>query len=254
MAEILRANADGSKQAAGERAFAAMAEEKIGAAGGAKIAGKNILRAQARDQELRAIGFAKIEVNILWRGLVAGGLHVEPLERIGLFAGAGFVEIVRGISELRGELGDEVGGDFVAAGTDGRADSGEQMSGVAGEFELHAANGFLRDAGECAAPAGVDGGYGSFLGIYEENGHAIGCLDAEEDARPIRGGGIAFTGFRAWLGEEVNHIGVNLLEWSELKFVGTEGGLKPAAIFEDGFAGVPFHEAEIENFFGFELA
>jgi hypothetical protein len=30
--------------------------------------------------------------------------------------------------------------------------------------------------------------------------------------------------------------------------------LKEAAIFEDVFAGVPFHEAKIEDFFGFEGA
>ena len=35
---------------------------------------------------------------------------------------------------------------------------------------------------------------------------------------------------------------------------GAEGGLKEAAIFEDVFAGVPFHETEIEDFFGFEGA
>ena len=116
--ETLEANADGGKQAAGEGAFAAVAEEQIGVAGGAEIAGENILRPQAGSEELRAIGFAQIQVNILRRRLVARRLHIEPLEGIGLFAGARLVEIVRGIGELRGEPGDEVGSDFVAARTD----------------------------------------------------------------------------------------------------------------------------------------
>lgn len=197
MAEILAANADDGKQSAGERALAAMAEEEIGVAGRAKIVGENILRAQTGGQELRAVGLAKIEVNIFRRGLVAGGTHVEPLERIGLFAGARLIEIVGGIGELRGEFGDEVCGNFVAAGTDGRADGGEQMRGLAAEFQLHAADGFLRDAGEGAAPSGMDRGDGALFGIDEENGHAIGGLDGEENAGLLGGGGIPFTGFGA---------------------------------------------------------
>ena len=116
--ETLEANADGGKQAAGEGAFAAVTEEKIGVAGGAEIAGENILRPQASGEELRAIGFTQIQVNIFRRRLVAGRLHIEPLEGIGFFAGAGFIEIGGGIGELRGEPGDEVRGDFVAARTD----------------------------------------------------------------------------------------------------------------------------------------
>ena len=95
-------------------------------AGGAEVADEDIFREQAGGQELRAIGFAKIEMNVFRRRLVAGGLHIEPLERIGFFAGAGFIEIVRGIGKLRGEFGDEVGGNFVAAGADGRTDCGEE--------------------------------------------------------------------------------------------------------------------------------
>ena len=73
---------------------------------------------------MRAIGFAKIEMDVLWRRLVAGRLHVEPLEWIGLFARAGLVEIVSGVGKLGGEYGDEAGGDFVAAGADRGADCG----------------------------------------------------------------------------------------------------------------------------------
>ena len=96
---------------------------------------------------------------------MAGRFHVEPLERIGLFAGARFVEIFDGISELRGEFGDEVGGHFVATGPDGRTDRGEEIRRLAAKFELHSADGFLGDAGEGAAPTGVNGGYGLIFWI-----------------------------------------------------------------------------------------
>jgi len=76
---------------------------------------------------LGAIGFGEIEVNVFGRGLVAGGHHVEPLKRIGLFAGAGLVEIIGGIGELGCELNDELGADFVAAWANAGADSGEKV-------------------------------------------------------------------------------------------------------------------------------
>jgi len=39
------------------------------------------------------------------------------------------------------------------------------------------------------------------------------------------------------------------LSGNQFEIGGAEGGLKQAAIFEDVFAGVPFHEAEVQNFF-----
>jgi len=113
--------ADNGEKAAGERAFAAVTEEEIGVAGGTEVAHIDIFGEQAGGEELRAIRFAEIEVDIFRRRLVAGRLHVEPLQRIGLFAGAGFIEIAGGIGKLGGEFGDEVGGDFIATGADGGA-------------------------------------------------------------------------------------------------------------------------------------
>ena len=142
-----------------------MAEEQAGVAGGAEVADVDVFREKAGDRELRTVCLAKIEMDVFWGRLVAGGLHVEPLERIGFFTGAGFIEVVGGIGELRGKFGDEVGGHFVAAGPDGRTDRREEIRRLAAKFELHSANGFLSDAGERAAPTGVNGGYGSFFWI-----------------------------------------------------------------------------------------
>jgi len=56
---------------------------------------------------------------------VAGRHHVEPLQRIGFFAGAGLVKVMGGVGELGSELGDEVGADFVTARADAGADGGK---------------------------------------------------------------------------------------------------------------------------------
>jgi len=223
-------------------------------AGGAEIAYVDIFCEKACGNELGAIGFAKVEMDVFRGRLVAGRLHVEPLERIGLFAGAGLVEVVCGIGELRGEFGDEVGGDFVAAGADRGADGSQKIGGLAAEFELHAADGFLGDTRESAAPAGVDGGNGSFFRIDEKNRHAIGGLDGEEQAGSVCGRSVAFASIGWGFRENANHVRVNLLQRNEVEIVGTERGLKATAVFEHVFAGVPFHEAEIEHFFGFERA
>jgi hypothetical protein len=99
-------------------------EEQVGVAGGAEVAHMDISCEKACGHELRVIGFAKIEMDVFRGRLVAGRFHVEPLERIGLFARTGLIEIVSRIGELSGEFGDEVGGDFVAA----RADRGANRS------------------------------------------------------------------------------------------------------------------------------
>jgi len=231
-----------------------VAEEQTGVAIGAEIADEDIFGGEAGGNELRAIGFAKIEVDIFRGRLVAGRLHVEPLEGIRLFTGARLVEIVGSVGELRGEFGDEVGSDFVTAWTNRRADGGQKISGLAAEFELHAADGFLGDAGERTAPAGVDGGNRSLFWIDEEYRDAIGGLDGKEKAGMIRGGGVALAKVGRQLGKNANHVRMDLLEQDQFETGGAEGGLKQAAIFEDVFAGVPFHEAEVKNFFGFERA
>jgi len=103
----------------------AVAEEERGMAGGAEAGREDIFFAEAGGEELGAIGFGEIEADVFGWRLVAGGHHVEPLERIGFFAGARLVEEIGGVGKLGCELNDEFGADFVAAGADGRADGGE---------------------------------------------------------------------------------------------------------------------------------
>ena len=223
-------------------------------AGGAEVAYVDILGTEAGGFELGTIGFAEIEVNVFGRRLVTRWLHIEPLEGIGFFAGAGLVEISGGIGELGREFDNKIGSDFIAAWADGRTDGSEKMRRVAAKFELHAANGFLGDAGERAAPASVNGGNGAFLGIDDQDRDAIGGLYGEEKAGAIGSGGVSSAGIHGLLMENADDVRVNLLERDEIEFAGAEGGLQLAAIFQNVFARVPFHEAEVENFFAVEGA
>jgi len=174
---------------------------------------------------LRAVGFGKIQVNIARRGLVARRRHVEPLQRIGFVAGARFIEIFGGIGELRGELGDEFGADFVAAGADGRAESGEEIGRLAAKFEAHSAHGLFGYTGECALPTRMNGGDGAFPRINQKDWNAICGLHAKEQAGVICGGGITLACVGGRGGEKVNRVGMDLLEWCERESFGVQGGL-----------------------------
>lgn len=126
----------------------------------------------------------------------------------------------------------------------------QEVGGVGGEVHLHLADGFNGDAGQGAAPAGVDGGYGAFFGVDEENGDAVGGLDGKEEAGAVGDGGVTSAGLVGNGVEEVDDVGVDLFEGEELEITRAEGGLEAAAVFEDVFAGVPVGEAEVEDFFG----
>ncbi len=222
-------------------------------AGGAEAGGKDVAFAKAGGEELGAICFGEIEVNVFGRGLMARRHHVEPLKRIGFFAGAGFVEIVGGVGELGRELNDEFCADFVTAGTDGWADGSKEIGRIRMETGVEFADGFFEDAGEGAAPSGVDGGDGAFFGIDEKDGDAVGGLHAEEEAWSVGERGVAFAGF-FWSGSErPDDCGVDLFEDDERKFWDAEGGLEFFAIFDDVFASVPFGQAEVEDALAIEM-
>jgi len=174
------AEADDGEEAAGKRAFFAITEEQIAAAGGAEIAEENVLAAKAGFEKLGAVGFAKIEEDAFGRRLVAGRLHVEPLKRVRLVTGAKFVEPFRSVGKLRMEGGSDFGADFVATAADRGTDCGEKVRGPGAKFHLHTANGFGDDALKGATPSRVNGGDRAGRGIDEKNGNAVGGLHAEE--------------------------------------------------------------------------
>ena len=239
------AEADDGEEATGLGALFAVAEEEVRAAGRAEVADEDVLGAEAGGGELGAIGFFQVEEDVFGRGLVAWGHHVEPLDGIGFVAGAEFVEPFGGVGELGVELDGDFGTDFVTAAADGRADGGEEIGGFGFEVHLHLADGFDGDAGEGAAPSGVNGGYGAVFGVDEEDGDAVGSLDTEEEAGAVGGGGVSLAGLVGGRVEEMDDVGMDLLEGDELEVAGTECGLEAAAVFEDVVASVPIREAEI---------
>ena len=79
-------------------------------------------------------------------------------------------------------------------------------------MHLHLADSFDDDALKGAAPTGMNGGDGALFRIDEENGNAVGGLDAEEKAGTVRGGGIAVARFGRRGVEKVDDVGMDLLE------------------------------------------
>ena len=75
-------------------------------------------------------------------------------------------------------------------------------------------------------------------------------MHAEEEARAVGDGSVALAGFRGWGVEKMDGIGMDLFQRDELEIRCAEGGLETAAVFKDVFFGVPFGEAQIENFLG----
>ena len=54
--------------------------------------------------------------------------HIEPLERVRFFAGERLIEIFGAVGELRGEFGDQIRANFVAARANGRAEGRKDVA------------------------------------------------------------------------------------------------------------------------------
>ena len=235
-------------------AFLAVAEKKVASAGGAQVADEDVCGTEASTKELSTISFAEVEEDVLGRGLVAGGHHVQPLDGIGLVASAKFVEPFGGFGELGLKLGGNFGADFIAAATNGGADGGEEVSRFGFELHLHLPDGFDDDPLERASPAGMNGGDRALFWIDEENGDAVGGLDAQKEAGAFGDGGVALARFGGHGVEKMDDIGMDLFQGDKFAIGCVEGGLEAAAVFEDIFFSVPVGVAKIENFFAALIA
>src|SRR2546425_449289 len=204
------AEADDGHEVAGARTFFAIAEEKVSVAGRAKIADENIFLSDARFQKLPAIGLSQVEKNIFRRGLVSRRRHAEPLQWIGRISRAQFIKPLCGIRELRREGGRAFGAAFVATTANRRAESGDKVCGARAKLHLHAANRFLRDSSQRAAPAGVNGSHGVATRIDEKNRHAIGGLHAEKQTGTIRCRCVTATDFCRRFVEEAYYVRMKL--------------------------------------------
>ncbi len=113
-----------------------------------------------------------------------------------------FGEEFGGVVELGVELVADFGSDGEAAGTDGRADGGDEVFWLGAEVAAEGIDAVLDDAGEGAAPAGVEGGDGVGAGVGEEDGDAVGGEDAEEEVGVAGREGVAVEEGFAIGGEE----------------------------------------------------
>lgn len=62
-------------------------------------------------------------------------------------------------------------------------------------MRVELADGFFSDAGEGAAPTGVDGGDGALFRVNQENGNAVGGLHGEEQAGRFCERSVTLAGF-----------------------------------------------------------
>jgi len=214
-------------------AFLAVAEKKVASAGGAQVADEDVCGTEASTKELSTISFAEVEEDVLGRGLVAGGHHVQPLDGIGLVASAKFVEPFGGFGELGLKLGGNFGADFIAAATNGGADGGEEVSRLGFELHLHLADGFDDDPLERASPAGMNSGDRALFWIDDENGDAVGGLHAQKEAGAFGDGGVALARFGGRGVEKMDDIGMDLFQGDKFEIGCVEGGLEAAAVFAD---------------------
>jgi hypothetical protein len=185
---------------------------------------------------------------------VAGRPHIEPLQGIGLIAGARFVEVFRGIGKLGRELRDQLGTNFIAARADRWTDCGQQVRRATGEFPLHGTDGFLRDAGESAAPSRVNCSDRALPWIDKKNRDAIGGLNGQQKTRERSGRGIADRSRIRGGVENLNGVRVNLLESDQGERFAADTILKCGAVFSYVFASVPIGKTQIQNILAIQRA
>ena len=145
-----------------------------------EFADKNVLRAQTGFEELGAIGLAQVEQHVFRRRLVSRRHHIQPLDGIGLIAGAKLVEPLVRFGELRLKLDGYFRTDFVATAANRGPDGRDQVPGLGAELHLHPADGFHNDALERAAPSCMHSRNGALFRIHYKNRDTIRSLHAKQ--------------------------------------------------------------------------
>lgn len=175
--------------------------------------------------------------------------HGEPRKRVGIFAGSERVEraVEPGfrLRELRGELLDNVGADFVTALAYARADGDENLHRARRKFHLHATKHLCGDARERAAPSSMNSGHGAMTRVDEEDGNAVGGLNGKEQSGRGRSDGIALRRVGGRFGNDMRDVGMNLAQSDERRFCAVKRGQETTAIFVDAVAAVPIGVTEV---------
>jgi len=255
---IFLAEADEGHHSPGVAAFAAVAEEQIGAASGTKFAHRNTFGQDACFDQNGAIRREQIQVYARSRRLVPRRSHGKPGQRIRLIFCYKSVERPYEPFASLGELArirfGYFGADFVAATRNTGTERSNHVSGLRAENHLHPADCFCRDAPQRAAPACMHRGYHAPLWIREKDGNAIGSLHAEKQPRELGDGRIAAQRFLRRRFDHMNHVRVDLPQRNKVHAACTERFEQHLAIGEHILAGVPIGEAEVQHFGAVERA
>ncbi len=146
-----------------------MGEEFVRVGEGAAVGGVNFIFEDSSEVELCGDGGAEVDVTFAVWGAADGGFVAE--------------KIVEGVEDF--------GADFEGVKTDARADGGDEI-GV-GRNRAEFFEGAGHDAGDDAAPAGVDSGHPPALLIGEEDRDAIGDANAGELVAPSDDDGVGVS-------------------------------------------------------------
>ena len=181
--------------------FAAITEEQIGAARGAKSDDDDIAWRDAGVARIARFAAIKSRWTRGGGGGCPGGVIVSHGSQFGSFspdasASNGPSNHSRASGNCRVKFRGHLGADFVAAAADARAERGDHVFRARAKFHLHAAERFFGDARERAAPAGMNRGDGALLRIGEKNRNAVGGLDGKQDAGLAGEQRVAFRRFR----------------------------------------------------------
>jgi hypothetical protein len=95
---------------------------------------------------------------------------------------------------------------------DARTDGGFYILGERAKIAAHFSHSFFENTLDCTAPACVEHSDSFLLGIYQNDGQAIGCLDADENAGGAGDETIAYQWFLRQIFHAVSEIGVNLAQ------------------------------------------
>jgi len=218
---------------------------------------------EAGVQKLPAVGFYEIEMDLGADVGVAGGAGGEEKERVLFFDGVGVVDLGEegvGVGELAFELEPDLFAYGEAAVANGWTDGGYEVFGAGAVFELHGSDAALDDAGQGAAPAGVEGGDGAGFGVSDEDGDAVCGLDAQENAVLVghecvaAQNGFAVSGFerRVPCFDGADEAAVELADGDQLRGSAAGYGAEEAfAVF--GYGGRVVFLCPAEVLFGFAV-
>ena len=193
--------------------FGAIGKKQFGIAGCAELRSRDILGGNTDRQKLAAIRFNEIKKDFLRQYTVARRARSQKKQRIFFAHRVGFLHFVkqlRGVFELRVELVPNVLANFVAAGMNAGADGSLQLVRHGAEVQSHKASALFDDALDGASPSSVKNANSFALFVCQDDGQAVGGLNAEKKILSIGNQPIAEEWLRRRLAYIVNQIGMNL--------------------------------------------